>query len=220
MKAMSFIRPSRMAVGVAAMVFLVAAAATLQPWPFRITALGIATGLLLMTLFPEKPKDFKVGLQRITQVARSISIHDSSIGLHQRWYFDLRLKEESERCRRYGYSMAVVVLKVLPPDAKDSPRGPQPVRPVEAASVVASTVRTIDISTTLAPLEFAACLVHCDQAGAEAAILRLREELSEHETRIGFAIYPDDDNSVESLVAIAQSHALGNNGVEARKLPA
>ncbi len=114
-KAMSFIQPNRTTVGVAAMVFLVVAAATLQAWPFRITALGIASGPLLMTLFPEKPKDFKVGLHRITQVARSIPIHDSGIGLHQRWYFDLRLKEESERCRRYGYSMAVVVLKVLPP---------------------------------------------------------------------------------------------------------
>lgn len=98
------------------------------------------------------------------------------------------------------------------PEAKDSSRGAQPVRPVEAAGVVASTVRSIDTSTTLAPLEFAACLVHCAQAGAEAAISRLREELSDHETRIGFAIYPDEPNSVESLVAIARSHALGTNG--------
>src|SRR5262245_49377058 len=60
---------------------------------------------------------------RLTQVSRMrdeadgfrrTALYDAELGVYQSWYFELRLREEIERCRRYGENMTVLVLKVLP----------------------------------------------------------------------------------------------------------
>ena len=188
----------------------IAISATFLPrWPFALVELGIAATLLFLVLRPAKPTDFRLRSPQPVNGVEHIGQTGGGPGLYHRWYFDLRLKEEAERCRRYGISMAVVVLKVQPRARTESGTWLRPVVPSVAASATANSIREVDFSTALGPSEFALCLVHCDGAGAEAAVARLGEELAGYKHRAGYAIYPQDGGSGKALVAIANARALG-----------
>ena len=57
-----------------------------------------------------------VSIMERSAQARRFSIRDDSTGLLNRWYLERRLGEEAARCKRYGYSMSVVVLKTAVPN--------------------------------------------------------------------------------------------------------
>ena len=64
----------------------------------------------------EPPKENRlVTIMERSANARRFSIRDESTGLLNRWYLERRLDEEAARCKRYGYSMAVIVLKAAVP---------------------------------------------------------------------------------------------------------
>ena len=151
------------------------------------------------------PADDKVlDLMERSNEQRRISIRDESTGLLNRSYLERRLEEESARCKRYGYSMAVVVLKaaILKPQGI-SADGWQ-VESASAAHRLAQVVRNVDLSASLAPFEFALCLVHCDGEGAERAIERLIAELAEYECSAGVAVFPEDDCAPRAMIELAR----------------
>ncbi len=77
----------------------------------------------------------------------------------------------------------------------------------ELGQVASQTVRAVDITASLGPLEFATCLVQCDRAGAESAIERLHRELAAQEPLIGLAVYPADDADPAGLISRARQRA-------------
>ena len=176
------------------------------PLPYLIGMLILATDLQVLTLRVrlEMPsvndaahEEAVMALQQQVEQTRN----DGPAGLHQRWYMEWRLRQEVARCRRYGLSLAVVVVKV---------EGPPGV-PVEAwlpeaskaAELTASAVRNVDLAAEIGLGEFALSLVHCDQVGAIAAMGRLAHELQGLNLQMGCSVYPDDDVSSGELIDLA-----------------
>jgi GGDEF domain-containing protein len=141
-------------------------------------------------------------MQRSSEVRRGI--RDETTGLLNRWYLERRLDEEAARCKRYGHPMAVIVLKAVAIDlARFSLDGWQQ-ESASAARRCAQVIRNVDLSASLAPFEFAMCLVHCDRNGANAAIKRILDEFRDYECQIGISVYPDDDCEPRALIELAR----------------
>jgi GGDEF domain-containing protein len=131
-------------------------------------------------------------------------IRDETTGLLTRWYLEQRLDEEAARCDRYGYSMAVVVLKAIAVDLARFSLDSWQQESAEAAKRCALVVRNVDLSAALAPFEFAMCLVHCDRDGAAAAADRIAAEFRDYDCQIGIAVYPLDDCEPRALIEMAR----------------
>jgi GGDEF domain-containing protein len=142
-------------------------------------------------------------LERSAQ-ARRFSIRDEATGLLNRWYLERRLNEEAARCKRYGYSMAVVALKTAVPNLSGISIDGWQDQSADAAQRCLTVIRNVDLSALLGPFEFAICLVQCDRAGAEQAIERLVDELAEYDCTAGIAILPDDDCEPSAMIELAR----------------
>lgn len=136
-----------------------------------------------------------------------LGIYDFQSGLYKRAYLDLRLHEEHLRCRRYGTSMALLTIKLGAVDLAAFSTDSWGSQVADLAHTVATTVRAVDITAALAPLEFAICLVHCNRQGAEQAIARLLRELKGLPAEIGLAVFPDDDCDGKDLIELARSRS-------------
>ncbi len=141
-------------------------------------------------------------MQRSSDARRGI--RDDTTGLLNRWYLERRLDEEAARCVRYGHSMAVIVLKAVALDlARFSLDGWQQ-ESAAAAQRCAQVIRNVDLSASLAPFEFAMCLVHCDRTGANAALERIVTEFRDYDCSIGIAVYPEDECEPRALIELAR----------------
>lgn len=146
-------------------------------------------------------------LMERSRESRRNSIRDESTGLLNRWYLERRLDEEAARCKRYGYSMAVVVVKCSVVDLAGISLDGWQTESAAAAHRCAQVIRDVDLSASLAPFEFAICLIHCDREGAEAAIHRIVKELAEYNCTIGISVYPADDCQPKALIDLARVRA-------------
>lgn len=110
------------------------------------------------------------------------AITDSLTGVHNRRFFDLRLAEEFERVRRYGRTMALVLIDL--DDFKEfndrfgHRRGDQLL--VELARTISSAVREPDVVCRYGGEEFALILPETDEQGAVRLVLRLRDRVRQH----------------------------------------
>ena len=147
-------------------------------------------------------------VRRQVEGVRRTVLFDGTLGLYQRWYFELRLKEEMERCLRYDLSMAVVVVQLADDGKGDAADQDWQAEASEAAYVTARAVRTVDLTATVGAREFAVCLVHCDRDGATVAMQRLAGVLGAHDCSIGTAVFPEDNCEPKQLVELARSRAL------------
>jgi GGDEF domain-containing protein len=147
--------------------------------------------------------------QRTAQARRS-AVRDEATGLHNRWYLDMRLEEEGERCRRYGLSMAVVVLRTGVVGLGDMSMDGWQEKSAEIAQKTLEVIRKADLSACLAPFEFAVCLVHCDKAGADRAVERLKAQLEDYECDAGIALFPEDDCEPRALIELARVRSRGH----------
>ena len=136
--------------------------------------------------------------------ARRFSIRDETTGLLNRWYLERRLDEEAARCKRYGYSMAVIVLKAAVPQLSGMSLDDWQDSSTDAAQRCLTVVRNVDLSALLGPFEFAICLVHCDRNGAETVLNRLVSELSEYNCVAGISVLPDDDVAPNAMIELAR----------------
>jgi len=148
--------------------------------------------------------DKVLNLMERSNEQRRVSMRDESTGLLNRWYLEKRLDEESARCKRYGYSMSVVVLKAAIVNTQGVSAEGWQVESATAAYRCAQVVRNVDLSASLAPFEFALCLVHCDGEGAQRAIDRLTAELSEYECTAGVSVFPEDDCQPKAMIELAR----------------
>jgi GGDEF domain-containing protein len=207
-------RPTAIAAGITALLFGIVW--MLSAWDLSllnsfaaaaVVAVGVGAGIYVIKS-AASPASGERGnrllelMQRSSEARRGI--RDETTGLLNRWYLERRLDEEAARCMRYGHSMAVIVLKAIALDlARFSLDGWQQ-ESAAAAERAATVIRNVDLSASLAPFEFALCLVHCDRIGAEAAIQRIIREFSDYDCRIGIAIYPEDECEPRALIELAR----------------
>jgi diguanylate cyclase (GGDEF)-like protein len=146
------------------------------------------------------------------------AITDGLTGLYNRSFFDLSLRRELKRARRYGLAFSLVMLDLddfkLVNDRHGHPAGDEALQ--RSSRVVQNGVREIDIACRYGGEEFAIILPETSRTGAYIVSERIRsdiKELFEHDPigtpRIslsvsgGIAIYPTDSNSAEGLLRMA-----------------
>ncbi|GEM82505.1 diguanylate cyclase [Meiothermus hypogaeus] len=140
------------------------------------------------------------------------ALTDGLTGLYNRRAFDLRLQEEFERARRYGYSLSLLVidLKNFKPinDQLGHAVGDQAL--VAVARVLAQAQRLGDMVFRWGGDEFAVLLPQTDLEGARAAAGRLLEALSTIcfegfclSANIGAASFPQEADSAQMLLNLA-----------------
>jgi GGDEF domain-containing protein len=166
----------------------------------------IEVGLWYVMLRVQRPQQEPriISIMERSAQARRFSIRDEATGLLNRWYLERRLNEEAARCKRYGYSMAVVVLKAAIPNLSGISIDSWQEQSADAAQRCLNVIRNVDLSALLGPFEFAICLVQCDRDGADQAIERLVVELSDYETSAGVAVLPDDDCEPSAMIELAR----------------
>lgn len=166
----------------------------------------IEVGLWYVMLRIQKPQPEPriVSIMERSAQARRSSIRDETTGLLNPWYLERRLNEEAARCKRYGYSMAVVVLKTAVPNLSGISIDGWQEQSADAAQRCLAVIRNVDLSALLGPFEFALCLVQCDRDGAGLAIDRLVSELAEYDCSAGVAVLPDDDCEPAAMIELAR----------------
>jgi diguanylate cyclase (GGDEF)-like protein len=143
-------------------------------------------------------------VQKQVDGARKAAIVDSNLGLYQRWYLETRLKQEIARCRRYGLSLALIVVRFEQRGEARFTEASWQTQAEEAARTLGTKVRNVDLAAIVGEREFAVSLVHCDRRGAEVAMERLSQALSAHDFKMGLTVFPDDDAEPARLIELAQ----------------
>jgi GGDEF domain-containing protein len=179
----------------------------------------VEVGLWYVMLRVQRPQQEPriVSIMERSAQARRFSIRDEATGLLNRWYLERRLNEEAARCKRYGYSMAVVALKTAVPNLSGISIDGWQDQSADAAQRCLTVIRNVDLSALLGPFEFAICLVQCDRAGAEQAIERLVDELAEYDCTAGIAILPDDDCEPSAMIELARMRSQPRESAQRSK---
>ncbi|HLF78300.1 MAG TPA: hypothetical protein VJB57_12510 [Dehalococcoidia bacterium] len=136
--------------------------------------------------------------------SRRHAIREERTGLYNRWYLEMRVEQEALRCDRYDHSMTVIVVRAGGIHLSEFSMDSWQEESATAAERCLKVVRNIDLSSFLAPFEFAICLIQCDRTGAEQALTRLRDELSEYALDAGVAVYPEDGCEPLALIDLAR----------------
>lgn len=182
---------------------------------FGLACLEVAMWFIVVRSREAPPDNRLVTMMERSAHARRFSIRDEATGLLNRWYLERRLDEEAARCKRYGYSMAVIVLRAAVPQISTMSIDNWQEQSADAAQRCLAVVRNVDLSALLGPFEFAICLVHCDRNGAEAALYRLVRELREYNCSAGISVLPDDDVAPSAMIELAR---VRSQHVEAKKV--
>ncbi|HXF50358.1 MAG TPA: hypothetical protein VNM43_01605 [Dehalococcoidia bacterium] len=126
------------------------------------------------------------------------------LGLHQRWYFVMRLAEELERASRRNRCLSVVAweYRLLPGETVP----PTFVR--RAAEELAERVRAYDVVFHLDDCRFVALLPDADGTEARTAAFRIKADLcvampGPGKWRAGVAAFPADGLDADTLVYTA-----------------
>lgn len=126
------------------------------------------------------------------------------LGLHQRWYFVMRLAEELERASRRSRHLSVVAwdYRLLPGETVPEPF----VR--RAAGELAERLRAYDVVFWLDDCRFVALLPDADGTEARTAAFRIKADLyvaipGPGTWRAGVAAYPADGLDADTLVYTA-----------------
>lgn len=114
--------------------------------------------------------------------------HDATTGLPGQAYFQERLKEEVERARRYGRSLAVVIVDVnelhTVNEQYDWACGDQVLD--HLAHVIDGTRRASDVLARLNADRFGVILSECNDEGAAAFVGRVEDRLTREPARAHF----------------------------------
>ncbi|MGE3982932.1 MAG: GGDEF domain-containing protein [Dehalococcoidia bacterium] len=139
--------------------------------------------------------------------SRNSVLQEGHLGLYQSWYLEMRLAEEMARCRRYGLSMALIVVRLERTSVVQLSMDGWQDDACEAAYTTAQSVRSVDLTAALGPHEFAVCLVHCDREGAETAQARIEKALAAYGPRSGLVVYPSEKVDLKQMIRLARSRA-------------
>lgn len=141
-------------------------------------------------------------LERAANRTKSASLYDPLTAIFHRWYFELRLEEETRRCQRYGQSLSLIALRIERPEQVRPTLEADPLE-LEVAKLAARTLRAVDIPASLGELEFAFCLPNTDADGARMTARRLREALGSRRHAIGIACYPEHSTDGKRILEYA-----------------
>ncbi|WAM34265.1 GGDEF domain-containing protein [Caldicellulosiruptor morganii] len=170
----------------------------------------LADGLLIFRNFSQA---LLHQIQRIEKI-KNLSLEDELTGLYNRRYFIKELILESISCDRYKGKFCLAFfdmdnLKFLN-DFYGHAIGDRAIRLI--ARIIRDNIRKIDIPARLGGDEFAVIFKNCTQEAIEdriKSIKKLIEEESEKQlpkpirVSCGIAVYPDDTNSLDELLKIA-----------------
>jgi hypothetical protein len=126
------------------------------------------------------------------------------LGLHQRWYFVMRLAEELERASRRSRALSIVAW-----DYRLLPGEEVPLAFVRrAAEELAERVRAYDVVFRLDDCRFVALLPDADGTEARTAAFRIKADLcvaipGPGKWRAAVAAYPVDGTDADTLVLTA-----------------
>lgn len=146
------------------------------------------------------------------------AITDGLTELHNRQFFDVSLRRELKRSRRYGLAFSVVMLDLdnfkSVNDAHGHLIGDGAL--VVCAGIIRESVREIDVACRYGGEEFAIILPETSRTGAYIVSERIRADIQEHFARHrvadtvitlsisgGVALYPTDSNSAQGLMRMA-----------------
>ena len=138
-------------------------------------------------------------LEKQVQPARRLVILDPETTLFKRWYFDLRLSEELNRCKRYGSPMAMIAVRRAASSSKAEPQVPRETE-VDFVKVFMRNVRTLDLATKLNESDYCICLPHTDRGGAESVATRLLAEVGTAQISVGVAEYSSEDKESDLII--------------------
>jgi diguanylate cyclase (GGDEF)-like protein len=134
-------------------------------------------------------------------------VYDPVTGLYSRWYLELRLREEVERCRRYGSSFALVVIRLTGVGLAALATDFWVRRVEEIGALTNAALRTVDIVAALGPAELAICLVNCNFGDANSVATRLIACISQDQTSIGVVVFPEDELEPQAIIEVACNRA-------------
>jgi GGDEF domain-containing protein len=146
-------------------------------------------------------------LDRQVRSGRKLSILDPQTAMLQRWYFELRVAEEARRCRRYGTNMAVLFIKVHDTDQPNKEWTQED--EMDFVQVFARTLRSVDLAARINEREYAVCLPHTTEEGADTAAGRFLKNTHAYSVTAHMAFCPRDGLDYESLVDRAQVYTPG-----------
>ena len=175
--------------------------------PF-VFPIGMICGSLIgitMMRFRMRSQTERNGPTDLTGYVRNgskLAVLDPRSGLLQRWYLDLRLAEESERCRRHGLTMTMVFIKLAaPPRSSDERDGAL----VEEGQLFVNSLRKGDLASRIAPNNYTLCLMHADEWQARSAARRVIGGLRHKQAvEVRLAVCPLDGMDVDSLYRVAR----------------
>ena len=118
------------------------------------------------------------------------ALSDPLTGLYNRRGWTQLLALEENRCARFGHPAAIIMADLdalkRTNDAHGHAAGDQLI--VRTGEVLRACVREHDIVARLGGDEFCVLSVECDQAGADALLMRLRQAMAEAQIEISFGL--------------------------------
>ena len=163
------------------------------------------------------------------ETVEKLAITDSLTGLYVRRYFSERLKEETQRSKRYNLKFAFIMIDIddfkLTNDTYGHLVGDVILK--ELSRVITDNIREIDLACRYGGEEFALFLPETGSDGARSVAERIRKKIEESifkayneklnmKVSVGISIYPDDSNDAEDLIekadaALYDAKKLGKN---------
>jgi len=157
-------------------------------------------------------------LREANERLRTLAISDGLTGIFNHRYFQERLKHEVSVARRYGHTMSLMLLDLdhfkTYNDTLGHPQGDLLIR--EVASLLASTVRQVDLVARYGGDEFAIAMPRADKGSALILAERIRKVIAggafEHQSAlpkghvtvsIGVASFPDDGSNATEVLSSA-----------------
>jgi len=186
----------------------------------REASIQLAALDYFQTLTPSIKNPKVVEMATFLATERS-AITDGLTGLYNRAFFDVSLRRELKRARRYGLAFSLVMLDLddfkTVNDLHGHVVGDEAL--ARLSHVIRASVREIDVACRYGGEEFALILPETSRTGAYIVSERIRVDAkemferkllgSDPSARIsmsvsgGIAIYPTDSNSAEGLVRMA-----------------
>ena len=147
---------------------------------------------------------------RLQGAVRALTLTDELTGLYNRRFFEQELRREAERSRRFGRSLALVMIDVdhfkSYNDRFGHRAGDDALRGV-AACLVGAAIRRVDAVTRYGGEEFAVLLAETEAEGARLVAERIREVVAESQEFLcpltisaGVAALHGDSAEAEALV--------------------
>jgi two-component system, cell cycle response regulator len=161
----------------------------------------------------ERSIRYSLKLGEALRELRELATRDALTGLLNRRAFDALLAEETERARRLGHPLALVLLDLdnfkAINDTHGHPAGDAVL--VAAARVLASEVRSIDRVARIGGEEFAVVLMETAADGALAAAWRLVEAIRKRTVEAGAGV--ELGFTASAGVAVLPAHGESGGGL-------